>query len=744
MAYEMRRSTRVQKLSKMTSTNSIRKDSMPLRRSKRIAAAASLSNAGRNDGKFVIGRKKVSKPARDVAIQTPQLRIPEEPVDGQNRSNGGGKWQRRHFSRRSRSLASPQLCVPLRRSKRIDAAAAAASLPNAGREDGEFVIGIKKVSKPARDVAQLCVLDNSMDDQHRSNGKGKWPQSRDSRREPTGASLQQCVSLRRSKRIAASNAARRVETLGRKKTPCPASNEATEVRQRRYVEEPMDDQLRSNGGGKWPRNHFSRRGRSGASPLKCRRLTIEVLRQESVNLPIASGAEIERDQEQLDGKGHQTGDAQRNHACGMVSIQKVEIAASGCAASTDLSLLSSQDSSTLSSVEGDTMVLEEGSTVRLEEGSSAVDSDNSLLRMDGEDRSTDAIDISDDLFLTFPEEEAAEEETEKSSLCTDGTDELNAAFREEAEEEVMEIESSSDDDCEKRNITDVFNSAFHEEEEEEEDEEEEKEEGRVDTQWITSIDEAQFPPSLRILARALVSVDDMPRLRGTNQELYLSSGAILCGLLDVAAHSTQRIAIVAPDMTSELMTGREVGKEEVAGALIGDRLDFEIVFVPIFLENHWMLGTIDGIRNMARVYDSGSSRLTPARRKMVSKAIKTLAAHLMPERLMSTRWAPQGHQDIQTDGWNCGVHVIRNARRYLERPNSNLSSKDGDHARIRDERLQLRQLVPALAQRCGEIADDATRMAPLAENLAIYPQKIRSAKATANRRIQHLYRTRRC
>ncbi|CAB3411741.1 unnamed protein product, partial [Caenorhabditis bovis] len=719
MAYEMRRSTRVQKLSKMTSSNSIRKDSMPLRRSKRIAAAASLSNAGRNDGKFVIGRKKVSKPARDVAIQTPQLRIPEQPVDDHNRSNGGGKWQRRHFSRRSRSLASPQLCASLRRSKRIDAAA---SLFDTGRKDGKL-IERKKVSKPASDVAQLRVLDNSMDDQHRSNGEGKWPQSRVSRREPSGASLQQCVSLRRSKKIAASNAARRIESLERKKIPCPISNEATEAPRHRFVEEPMDDQLRSNGGGKWPRNHFSRRGRSGASPLKCRRLTIEVLRQESVNLPIASGAEIERDQGQLNGEGHQNGITERNQECGMVSIQKVELAASGCAASTEittdlLSLLSSQDSSTFNSVEGDTMVLEEGSTLRLEDGSSAVDCDNSLLRMSEEDRSTDAIDISDDHFLAFPEEEAAEEEHEKSSLCTDGTDELNSAFREESEEEEMEMEASSDYGSEKMNVTDVFNLAFHEGEEEEEQEEEQEEEGQVDTHWITSIDYSQFSPSLRILARALVSVDDMPRLRGTNQELYLSSGAILCGLMDVAAHSSKRIAIVAPDMTSELLNGGEVRKEDVAGALIGDRLDFEIVLVPIFVENHWMLGTIDGIRHMARVYDSGSSRQTPARRKMVSNAIKTLAAHLMPDRLMSTRWAPQGHQDIQTDGWNCGVHVIRNARRYLERPNSNLSSKNGEYARIRDERLRLRQLVPALAKRCEDIADDATRNAPLAENLA--------------------------
>ncbi|CAB3399383.1 unnamed protein product [Caenorhabditis bovis] len=719
----------------MTSTNSIRKDSMPLRRSKRIAAAASLFDTGRKDGKLVIGRKKVSKPARDVAIQTPQLRIPEQPVYGQNRSNGGGKWQRRHFSRKSRSLASPQLCAPLRRSKRIDAAAAAASLSNAGRKDGKL-IGSKKVSKQARDVAQLRVLDNYMDDQHRSNGGGKWPQCRVSRSEPSGASLQQCVSLRRSKRIAASNAATRIESLKRKKIPCPFSNEATEAPLLRIPEQPVDGQNRSNGGGKWQRRHFSRRGRSGASPLKCRRLTIEVLRQESVNLPIASGAEIERDHGQLNGEGHQNGITERNQECGIrsvekVSIQNVEIAASGCAASTEittdlLSLLSSQDSSTLSSVEGDTMVLEEGSTLRLEDGSSAVDCDNSLLRMSEEDRSTDAIDISDDHFLAFPEEEAAEEEHEKSSLCTDGTDELNSAFREESEEEEMEMEASSDYGSEKMNVTDVFNLAFHEGEEEEEQEEEQEEEGQVDTHWITSIDDSLFPPSLRILARALVSVDDMPRLRGTNQELYLSSGAILCGLMDVAAHSSKRIAIVAPDMTSELLNGGEVGKEDVAGALIGDRLDFEIVLVPIFVENHWMLGTIDGIRHMARVYDSGSSRQTPARRKMVSNAIKTLAAHLMPDRLMSTRWAPQGHQDIQTDGWNCGVHVIRNARRYLERPNSNLSSTNGEYARIRDERLRLRQLVPALAQRCEDIADDATRNVPLAENLMLIRRRLGS------------------
>ncbi|CAB3408727.1 unnamed protein product [Caenorhabditis bovis] len=120
----------------------------------------------------------------------------------------------------------------------------------------------------------------------------------------------------------------------------------------------------------------------------------------------------------------------------------------------------------------------------------------------------------------------------------------------------------------------------------------------------------------------------------------------------------------------------------------------DVLLVPIHHNDHWLLAALMVSSGRCTVFDSAMGKCAPKTKKMISMMVRKILALIWSESMMTVRWAPKRHQDEQEDGYSCGLYLIVNARRFLERSTTNLVSNNNDEGvKLLADRVVLRALV---------------------------------------------------
>lgn len=166
----------------------------------------------------------------------------------------------------------------------------------------------------------------------------------------------------------------------------------------------------------------------------------------------------------------------------------------------------------------------------------------------------------------------------------------------------------------------------------------------------------------------MITKEDINRL---GSDAYLSDQVVQFYLTYIAARAAllsppKKVGVVSPQFAGQCL--RFGGNQPAHLFMTGTPADFEYVMIPLHKNAHWMLAIYDagmhaGEAPVVRFYDPLQSPLASDIWQLIEKILRTVQR----DRELSADIveADCGSFNRQTDGFNCGVHILLIAERYV-------------------------------------------------------------------------------